>query len=504
MLTASTFFDAIGFATAGLVLAVVMMAWRRETRRMLAAMLVTVFVGLVAYAVALNVTSLHPGPGLEVAVRELLLFLVAFGLVRITATFIFKGILARLAVPRIVTDLLMVLALIIYILVRINASGVNLGAIAVPSAVLTGALAFSLQATLGNLWGGIALQLDNTCRIGDWIRVENITGQIVSIRWRYLAVATNSNETVIIPNSKLVNGQVHVLGRRGDFRVPARRTVAFAVAFTVPPSRVIREVQDALAHSEIERVASDPMPVCVCTGFDDNGIQYGINYWLTDLTHDMRTDSEVRVHVYAALQRGGMEIPYPHRVLLRSQADTREVAQARELDARVTSLERVPLFAAFTPEERRALAAQLVTCHYVRGDVVSRIGDVADCLYILAEGNVGIYGQAGPQEARPKLAALAAPDYFGEMGLLTGQARGATILAEGDATCYRLDKPGFDAILRARPALIDALSDVVATRQAANDKTLATLSADARARQANTRATELVRRIRQFFDMAAK
>ncbi|HEY5366314.1 MAG TPA: mechanosensitive ion channel protein MscS, partial [Casimicrobiaceae bacterium] len=79
--------------------------------------------------------------------------------------------------------------------------------------------------------------------------------------------------------------------------------------------------------------------------------------------------------------------------------------------------------------------------------------------------------------------------------------RTATVIATGDVLCYRLDKAGFDAILKARPTLVDALSQVVATRQAANDKTLE-LSADARARQAKNRAADLVRRIRDFFDIS--
>ena len=64
---------------------------------------------------------------------------------------------------------------------------------------------------------------------------------------------------------------------------------------------------------------------------------------------------------------------------------------------------------------------------------------------------------------------------------------------------YRLQKDAFDAILRARPELVEALSQVVATRQAANDAKLQSLSADARAKQAVGRRADLVRRIRGFF-----
>jgi CRP-like cAMP-binding protein len=85
------------------------------------------------------------------------------------------------------------------------------------------------------------------------------------------------------------------------------------------------------------------------------------------------------------------------------------------------------------------------------------------------------------------------------MGLLTGQARAATVIAENEVLCYRLDKAGFDAILKARPELVESLSRVVAARQMANDATLQGLGADMRARSTLTRSADLVRRIKKFF-----
>jgi CRP-like cAMP-binding protein len=97
---------------------------------------------------------------------------------------------------------------------------------------------------------------------------------------------------------------------------------------------------------------------------------------------------------------------------------------------------------------------------------------------------------------------LHAPAYFGEMGLLLGQPRAATVVAAGDALCYRLDKDGFDAILRARPALAEMLAQVLAERQAANDATLHALDAEVLARRSVSRRADLMRRIQQFFGLA--
>jgi len=87
------------------------------------------------------------------------------------------------------------------------------------------------------------------------------------------------------------------------------------------------------------------------------------------------------------------------------------------------------------------------------------------------------------------------------MGLLTGQPRGATVVAQNEVLCYRLDKSGFDAIVRARAELLEPVSKTVVARQSANDAKLHALSAEARARQDSYSAAELVRRIRKFFSI---
>ena len=80
-------------------------------------------------------------------------------------------------------------------------------------------------------------------------------------------------------------------------------------------------------------------------------------------------------------------------------------------------------------------------------------------------------------------------------------SRRATVVAAGDVLCYRLDKRSFDAVLSARPELVDELSRVLVERQAHNDATLQALGAEARSRHALTRAEELVRKIRAFFKL---
>ncbi len=502
MPTPDLIFDAEMFVAAGLALALVTLWLRRDLRGNMINMSITMGVGVVGLIVLGRYGGALSDATIALVIRELLLLLVAIGFTRVTIMCLFQGVLARLAIPRILADVLIAIVLIVFALFRMKVVGVNLAGIITTSAVITGVIAFSLQETLGNLWGGIALQLDNTCRIGDWIRMEGVSGQVVGIRWRYTSIATNSGETVIIPNGQLIKNRVTVLGRRGDQRIPARREVDFSVTYAVPPSRVLAVVADGLARAEIRNVAAEPRLVVICMGFGDNGVHYSVRYWCTNLAHDLWTDSQVRLHVAATLARHSMEIPYPHRVLVTRKRPAAAEIRERERDARCAVLAQIDLFAALTDGERRALASELADCPYVADDVIARQGEAADSLYILAHGRVEVYDDsAGGTGTRDHLATLEAPSYFGEMGLLTGQPRRATVIAQNEVLCYRLDRSGFDAIVRARAELLEPVSQVVVARQSANDARLQALSDGARARQNAYSAAELVRRIRKFFSI---
>jgi small-conductance mechanosensitive channel/CRP-like cAMP-binding protein len=432
--------------------------------------------------------------------REATLALLAVAVMRAVLQVVAGTLLSRFHVPPIVTDVLLGLALIAYALVRLNVVGVNLAGIVTTSAVITGAIAFSAQEVLGALWAGLSLQAERTLRLGDWIRFGGSVGQIETIRWRTTTIRTPANEAVIIPNALLIKERVQIILRTGGREAP-RREIPFFADYDHTPGEVIRVVTEALRMAKIANVLADPEPRCVCTGFDDSAIDYEAHYWLADYDNVMVTDSEVRSHVFAALQRAGIRIPFPQRDVHVDRASP-EGAMRREMAIRLRVLSGIELFDGLNETERDALAAALERLPFADGGVLFRKGDAADSLYVLAAGRLAVYDEGGDR-GRRLLARVVAPDYVGEMGLLTGQPRGATVVADGEVMCYRVDKAGFDSILRRRPEIVDQLSQVLARRQADNDATLAALSVDDRGQHARSRARELVRRIRQFFALGS-
>ena len=504
MVETITLQESLGFSAFALLFALITMRLRPELRRPALVTLLIIALGLGGLALLSRVQLIPAHLAIAVIPRELCLLIIALGNIRIYISFVVNVLLARRAVPRILGEVAIAVSVIAFTLIRLDAVGVNLTSIIATTTVAGAAIAFAAQSTLGNLLGGISLQLDNTCRLGDWIEIEGVTGEVVGIRWRYTSLATVNNVTIIIPNAQLMNNRVTLLGRRGDQRIPWRRPIEFGVGYEWTPGQVLAVVNAALERVTMPFVAAEPIAHCVCAGFDASAIKYVVYYWLTDIGSYVITDSRVRVHVYAALGRAGMEIPISRSDLyLHSARSLRETRSGHEQASRVALLDSLELFAPLTDDERQALAEQLIPTPLALGDVATKQGEPSDSLYILARGQVGIFRDAdhGGPSARHRLATLSAPQYFGEMGLLTGQARTATIAAESEALCYQLDKRGFEAIIRARPELAEAISQTVAARQTANEATLASLSAEARARATGTRASELVRRIRDFFGL---
>jgi small-conductance mechanosensitive channel/CRP-like cAMP-binding protein len=499
--------EALWSSAVGLLLGLITLRFRPELRRSVAITLLIIVLGLLGLAALARFEPIPPHLTIAVVPRELFLLIVTIGIVRIVIGFVTSVLLARKAVPRILGEVSLAVALIVYALFRMDALGVNLTTINISAAALTAIIGFAAQATLGNLIGGISVQADNTCRIGDWIEIDGVVGEIVGVRWRYTALATVNSVTIVIPNADLMKNRVTLIGRRGELRIPWRRPIEFSVGYEWTPGQVLAVVSAALDRVEIPYVATNPGPHCLCAGFDGTAIKYIVYYWLTDIKTYLMTDSRMRVHIYAALGRAGMEMPITRTEIYMHSARQAQVARLEhEGIARVGLLHSLELFAALTDEEAQALATQLVPTPFAAGDLATKQGEPSDSLYILARGEVGIFREADPgvSAGRHRLAKLAAPAFFGEMGLLTGAARTASVVAETDALCYRLDKRGFETILRARPELADAMSKTVAARQAANDATLASLSADARARATGTRANELVRRIRSFFGLGVE
>ena len=395
------------------------------------------------------------------------------GVIEVAAATVFFVLLARsrFSVPNIAREIVVAVAYLGAAMLLLHRLGVQLTSLMAASGVITLVVSLSLQNTLGNIVGGIALQFDGSIEEGQWIRMpDGSEGRVRQVRWRHTVVETRNWDTLVVPNSQLLNQNILVLGKREEQPVQHRMWVYFQIDFRYAPERVIDVVLQALA-APIDNVARHPPPNCICydlAATDRHGLgYYAVRYWLTDLAVDDPTSSAVRGRIFAGLARAGIPLGVPPQQVAVSRADDEAMLRHREEEnaRRAVELAKLPLFATLTAAERLKVAGKLRYAPFCAGEVITRQGAEAHYLYILLEGTAEIRLHRGEEGAEIHVASATAPTVFGEMGMLTGAKRSATVLATSHVECFRLDKADFQDIIHARPEVAVELSKVLAKRK---------------------------------------
>ncbi|HTM07954.1 MAG TPA: mechanosensitive ion channel family protein [Verrucomicrobiae bacterium] len=478
-----------------------------ERTRVRTALLFFVFsiVGLIAAAMLLSAGAGPDHFGYR-TIRWAALLLCGIAIVNLASVVLFDILLKALLLqpPRILRDLLLAIAYIAIALVLLSRNGFDLTGIVATSAVITAVIGFSLADTLGNIMGGMALQMEHTIEVGDWINVDGMEGRVKEIRWRQTSIETRNWDTIVIPNSVLMKTRVSLLGHREGAPRQQRRWVYFNVDFRFAPTAVVSAVEAALRAEPIPNVASEPEPHCILTDFKDSYATYAARYWATDLAATDPTDSVVRTRIYAALRRAGIppSIPAQSIFLTEQNESRRERKESAEVEHRLRALEDVELFRKLTPEERRELAARLTVAPFVPGEALTKQGAVAHWLYIIVQGSAEVHiSMNGRSE---KVATLKAGDFFGEMALMTGEPRRATVVAASDIVCYRLDKAAFQQTLARRPEIAEDISHVLARRRVELEAVREGLNEEALRRRADHAQGALLDKIREFFGLDAE
>ncbi|MBA2541020.1 MAG: mechanosensitive ion channel [Deltaproteobacteria bacterium] len=409
--------------------------------------------------------------------------------VSIAAMLVFSVALPTVGVqlPRIASDLVIGLGAIAVILVVLSRRGLDATDALVSGAVVSAVLALSLQSTLGNILGGVALQLDGSIKEGDWVALDAGTGitgaaagrlgRVRAVRWRHTVVELRDFSTVIVPNAQLLANSITILGRRDGNETMPRIGVMFSVDFRYAPGRIIRLVNEALALAPIDNVCEAPAPVTSCLDFASRDgrealVTYVVRYSIHDLALEEGTSSRIRARVYSALRRDGIPLGMPAMLAYSEPADevlTRRLS--REVDERLAVLRRIQLFQAFTDDELRTLAVAMNDASYSLGETITKQGATAHWLYVLAEGKVEVRtnidpdGPGGEPDRPVFVAQITAPEIFGVMGLVTGEPRVADVIAVTDVECFRLGKQAFEKVLLARPEIATGLSERIAARR---------------------------------------
>ncbi len=484
----------------------------RRTLRRAAILFVFAITAEALLAVAVGVNSTPWESRLQFATR----LFSGFTALNLAAVVIFDLVLFALGIElaTIASDLAVGLGYVLVTAGALSAFGVNASSVLGASAVVSAILALSLQQTLGNVIGGVALQLDGSIHVDDWLQLENgRQGKVREIRWRHTVLETRDWGRLIVPNSVLLSSQILILGKREGKPLQHRMWIYFTVDHRFAPSQVITTVNEALQSAPIPNVADDPKPHCILMDFASPGRDsvgyYAVRYWLTDLAADDPTSSAVRIRLQAGLRRAQIPFALPAQTVFFAPGGDEEEARklVRHRQKRFNALRGMKLFGGLTAAEIESIVDSLKYAPFCSGETVTRQGNVAHWLYILTSGTVEIRTrlETDTKKAKAKdvatrvVATIKAPGVFGEMGLMTGEPRAADVIATSDVECYRLEKDAFDHIVRERPEIAAEMSRILAERRVELAAAREDLDDAERARRMKVEEERIFSRIKEFF-----
>ena len=365
----------------------------------------------------------------------------------------------------------------------------NIGVFLTSTAIVTGVIGFAMQGVLGNLLAGMSLHASRSISTGDWIEVDGQIGKVFLVNWRETRIRTVGGHVLIIPNGKLADLTIRNFSTPTSLR---RHEVAVAASYGDAPGNVIAALLEAAqCVPSVERL---PAPDAYITGFKDFCIEYVLRFWSKQYEQRTAIEGHVMRMIWYKFQRRGIEIPFPMSGRLLGNfmeavhAQQFEMPLASQIEGVVDDLLRSDFgrklmadaegICRLSRDELRSVARDIKRTRFTHGETLMRQNDNGESFYVLVQGQV--HGSIANSDAAVPIEFDLHPGaLFGEMSLLTGLPRSATLTAATDCELLEFDRRAFSHLLSLREEIPVVLSDLAAARAAENAESLEKLKASA-------------------------
>ncbi|MDX1513298.1 MAG: mechanosensitive ion channel family protein, partial [Gammaproteobacteria bacterium] len=344
---------------------------------------------------------------------------------------------------------------------------------------------------IADYFAGIAINFEQPYQIGDWVELENgVAGQVVEINWRATRLVTLAKVSVVVPNSELASR--HFINYSQPTRV-FRDSLEVVLGHTTDPERAANILYAAVLTTD--GVVQDAKHDIKITGFSELGVVYQVRFWIDDYAKRAAIRDRVARNVLQHLNHAGIVMAVSQsEIFLSRRRQRRQEGRIdhRRLIARVTWLK------ALTDSELDTLSEKAIGRDFAKGDVIVRQNDRGDSLYVLVEGTLqaSVETDQGPSV----IGRIEPGEAFGEMSLLTGETRTATVSALTAAYVLEVRRDDLEPILRARPEIAEELGRLMAERQLAIERAN-TGESPASDTEMGNRALLIARRISKFFGL---
>jgi small-conductance mechanosensitive channel/CRP-like cAMP-binding protein len=399
----------------------------------------------------------------------------------------------KVKIPKFLSEVVRLGILVVAIFLVLDlAYGQSIKGLLIAPGIAAVVIGLAMQDLMGNIIAGISLQVGKPFQHGDWLLIDSRYAEVIEINWRSTRLRTKDAISIEVPNRDIARQTII------NLNLPTRvhaMNISIGIDYAAPPTRVKGVLLHAATNAK--GVLPEPKPRVFLKNFGDSAIEYEIKFWMEDHQHYPEVCDDIRTNIWYSLHRHGIKIPFPVRTV-QLERPVRNKQQDLQSAARVM-LRHQPLFKCLNDEQLDALLPRGRIVHFGGGETLIQQGDAGESMFILVAGEANVMVQRNG--APMHVAALAAGDCFGEMSLLTGERRSATVIAHTDCEVVEIGKPVIASSLKEYPELLEKLSDLLAQRQLETEGIVAAKTSTEIVSRQNQYQASFVDKLRSFLQL---
>lgn len=200
--------------------------------------------------------------------------------------------------------------LVTAVFLSVSTLGINFSNVAIVAGALSVGIGFGLQNLVNNFVSGLILLIERPLKVGDWVVLGNQEGHVKRINVRSTELSTFQKASVIVPNADILSSAFTNWTHK-DLEGRAEIRVGVAYGSDVQAVKNIL-IQCATAHSEVK---TSPAPEVLFMDFGDSALMFELRVFVHLIENRLRIASDLRFAIEEAFREGGVEIPFPQRVV---------------------------------------------------------------------------------------------------------------------------------------------------------------------------------------------
>lgn len=361
------------------------------------------------------------------------------------------------------------------------------------SGVFAMVFGFAIQMNLSNIFSGIAINLERPYRIGDWVTIgSSKEGRVINMTWRATHLSDRIGCVIVIPNSTAAESLIH------NFSLPGEMFYWWNVVNIDPshsPERVKKVLFDAVMAVNT-RILKDPEPWVVYAEVHE----WAATYWVCWAAENAQTKFLARQAVWesiwAHLKNAGIAIAIKRQDIHMFEG-TKQI-EWKEATAPQNILNNIDLFKKLNDPARESIAQNMVYHHFDANETIIDQDIEDDSMFVVVEGVAGLWVKTDDGQLVETIR-IGAGHIFGEMSLMTGEPRSASLIALTNIVIFEIKKDHIAEIIKDDPEIVllfrdGLLRSTLATSAIKTDTIIANSEKE-------RRSLLLLEKIKQFYSV---